>query len=68
MMNNMPYPMPNYPPYQNPIDQKLLELEEKIFELERKQKELEKRINSIDKPKTNFLSSNVSTDQGLYMI
>lgn len=68
MMNNMPYPMPNYQPYQNPIDQKILQLEEKIIELEKKQRELERRINKIEKPNPNFLSSNISNDQGLYMM
>ena len=66
MMNNMPYPMPNYIPYQNPIDQKILHMEENLIEIEKRLTQLEKKL--IDKPKPNFLSSNVSNNQGIYMI
>lgn len=69
-MNNMPYPMmPGYPPFQNPTDKKILELEERIFELEKKERELERRLNKLEKPRVNFLSTEVSNSKdGLYMI
>lgn len=68
MMNNMPYQMPNYSPFQDTIDRKILEIEEKVFQLEKKQRELERRINRMEKPQPNFLSSDVATNQGLYMM
>ncbi|MBO5138998.1 MAG: hypothetical protein J6B89_05130 [Bacilli bacterium] len=68
MMNNMPYQIPNYPPFQDTIDRKILELEERVFQLEKKQRELERKINRMEKPQPNFLSSDVTTDQGLYMM
>lgn len=73
-MNEMPYQTPNFMPYNNPNnyfnpnEEIRKELEKINRELAKIEKRLDQIENSLTIKKSNYLSSNVSDQKGLYML
>lgn len=73
MNNNIPYQMPNFMPYtpmsnQNINDEIRRSLDKIQRELEHIERKLSKIENNLNIKESNYLSSNVTNEKGLYML